>query len=133
MAIEFRQNMRLQEIVKFTTETKQRIDHPILQKSTNREKTLFLSRLYGSSCDDVKLTIRLPRTYRIIRSIPYIAGKKGVYTHYLNIQKLEPIQIAIMTRKCMLPLLARIVDRDTHPIVWAIIGALIGWGLSKLF
>ncbi|MBN1817935.1 MAG: hypothetical protein JW828_11280 [Sedimentisphaerales bacterium] len=131
VVVDFRKNMHFGEIIKFKTETKQFVTSPMLQGENKRDKSLFLSRVYGSSCQDAELTITMPNTYTIIQSIPDLKRRKNLYTHRLQIVILEPVLIAIVVRRCLLPFVGQAFSRDNHPAFWAILGAFVGWILSK--
>jgi hypothetical protein len=126
MIVDFRQNLKVDEIIQFSTETKQSLEPSILQATSRRTKTLFLSRLYGASCEDCEIVIHIPNYYKVKKSIPNLTGKASIYKYRPIVKKLEPIQIALVVRKRYLPFVTKIFNRKTHPIVWAVVSAFLG-------
>lgn len=128
--INFNKNMQIGETKKFSYEVKEKVDVSILKAEQKRIKDLFLTRLYGSSCEDFECVIKLPKTYKLIKSIPQIKGSNNIYSFKSEVKKLDPIQLVLTIKKKWFN---NLFGKDAHPIVWVIVSAVLSIIISLIF
>lgn len=128
---DFPKRLNKGDAITFKIVTRQNVEKGLQQDGDANRMTLFISRVYGSSCDDFELAVKVPSSYSLAESIPGLVRTRDSFRLRTQIKKLQPVQLAIVLKKRRWPQLRDFIKRRRIElllgILFAVLSAVLGW------